>query len=101
MKKDMEINKETKVEIPQKINITTPLNGCMWFIILCFLIGMAHNGKKWSDIKVEEEKVKLQQLKDGTLTDTISSIKPDTLKIGNHQKEYISLIKAYQNNKQR
>lgn len=72
---------------------TIGLRGCFWTILWCALIGIAVKECKRADIRLQEEKIKLEQLKDST------AIKPDTLKIGSFQKEYIPLLKLNQRSK--
>jgi len=63
------------------------LNGCLYLFILCCFAVFAYNGAKWSKVKLTEEQIKLEQLKkDGTVVDTVKSIRPDTLKIDNNKK---------------
>ena len=85
------IERETIIESPKKPQgCTIPLiSGCLVPIAVFALMLVCIKECKRADIRLEEEKIKLEKLKDST------AIKPDTLKIGNFQKEYISLYKVW------
>ena len=89
---------QTQQQMPVRPGCTMPLNGCLWVICLMFLTGIIGNECKRSSIRLEEEKLKLEQMKkDGVVvSDTTSVIVPDTFKFGNYQKTYIPLLKMYQ-----
>jgi hypothetical protein len=98
------MNAERKTEIQvQKPGCTMPLNGCMLTIALISLLGILSNEYKRSGIRLEEEKIKLEHLKqDGTIVnDTLPVVIPDTLKIGKYTKTYIPLLKQYQTQQQK
>ena len=89
---------QTQQQMPVRPGCTMPLNGCLWVICLMFLTGIIGNECRRSSVRLEEEKLKLEQMKkDGVVvSDTTSVIVPDTLKLGNYQKTYIPLLKMYQ-----
>ncbi|MCQ2574995.1 MAG: hypothetical protein MJ156_02745 [Alphaproteobacteria bacterium] len=92
-----QVTKETKVEVlPPRKGCTIPLNGCLYLFILIFFTGAAYNLKKWSDIKVQEEELKLQQMQKGTVVDTTPVVTPDTIKIGKYQHAYMPIRKMLQ-----
>ena len=72
------------------------LRGCFWTILWCIILSIAVKECKRADVRLAEEKIKLEQMQNGTLKDTTPAIKPDTLKILNFQKEYIPLLKMNQ-----
>ena len=91
-------NQVPQQQLPVRPGCTMPLNGCLGVICLMFLTGIIGNECRRSSIRLEEEKIKLEQMKkDGVdVNDKTPVIIPDTLKIGNYQKTYIPLIKMYQ-----
>ena len=75
--------------------------GCLWFVILIALTVTSVNECSRSKIRLERDKLKLEQMKKDSAklaTDSMPIITPDTLKIGNHQQVYIPLWKMYQEN---
>lgn len=101
MKKEIDsaqplVQKETTVKIPAKNGCSVSANGCLSLFIFICLACIAYNGKKWSDIKVQQEQIKLQQMKDGTLTDTTPFVAPDTLRVGKYQNVYMPMSKMIQ-----
>jgi len=88
-KKNLEVV-EKKTEIIRDLKgCTIGLRGCFWTILWCIILSIAVKECKRADVRLQEEKIKLEQLKDST------AIKPDTLKIGSFQKEYLPLVKMY------
>ena len=71
------------------------VNGCFVPIAVCALMILCINECKRSGIRLEQEKIKLEQMKKGALIDTTPAIKPDTLQVLNYQKVYIPLSKLY------
>ncbi len=96
-KPDLRVTEEKiTVEYPNKNKINIPIvNGCLVPIIFLALTIIAVRECKRSGIRLEEEKIKLEQMKDGTLIDKSPVITPDTVKIGNYQKAYIPLSKMW------
>ena len=95
------IERETLIESqkqPQGCKIPL-INGCLVPIIFLAFTIIAVKECKRSNIRLEQEKIKLEQMKDGTVTDKSPIINPDTLKIGNFQKVYIPLLKEFQYNR--
>ena len=95
-----EENKKEEKKRPNRISIPL-INGCLLPIAAFALMIVCVRECKRSGIRLEEEKIKFEQLKkqaqDGTLiNDTTPVITPDTLKIGKLEKTYIPLIKMYQ-----
>jgi hypothetical protein len=87
------IERETTIE-SRKPGCKVPLvSGCLVPIIFLALTILSVRECKRSGIRLEQEKIKLEQMKDGTLVDTAPAIIPDTLKIGSFQKAYIPLLK--------
>lgn len=95
------IERETIIESQKKPQgCKVPLiGGCLVPIAVFALMLVCIKECKRADIRLEQEKIKLEQMKDGTRIDTTPAIKPDTLKIGSFQKEYIPLLKQYQRSK--
>lgn len=91
-----EIKKETSIEFPAKNGCTVSSTGCLSLFIFICLACIAYNGKKWSDIKVQQEQIKLQQMQDGTLINNTPFVAPDTLRIGKYQKTYMPMSKMIQ-----
>ena len=91
-------NQVPQQQMPVRPGCAMPVSGCLWVICLMFLTGIIGNECKRSSIRLEEEKLKLEQMKkDGVVvSDTTSVIVPDTFKLGNYQKTYIPLLKMYQ-----
>ena len=91
---NMNVERKTEIQV-QKPGCSVSLNGCMGTIALILLVCILSNEYKRSGIRLEEEKIKLEHLKqDGTIVnDTLPVITPDTFKIGNYQKTYIPLLK--------
>lgn len=108
MKKSKKIEEQTEIIVqqnqtpqqsaPAKTGCTIPLNGCLWFLCLLFLTGIVGNEYKRSKVRLEEEQLKLEQMKkDGVVVNYKTPvILPDTFKIGNYQKTYIPIMKLYQ-----
>ena len=84
------VERKTTVEFPKRPGCTVGLKPILLTIFWCALCGIAVKECKRADIRLQEEKIKLEQLKDST------AIKPDTLKILSFQKEYIPLLKQLQ-----
>lgn len=93
-----QVDKETLIESQKDLRgCKIPLiNGCLVPIAVFALMIVCIKECKRSDIRLQEEKIKLEQMQNGTLKDTTPAIKPDTLKILNFQKEYIPLLKMNQ-----
>jgi hypothetical protein len=96
-----QVDKETLIESHKDLRgCKIPLiNGCLVPIAVFALMIVCIKECKRADIRLQEEKIKLEHLKDGTLTDSSSIISPDTLKIGGFQKEYIPLLRMNQKGK--
>lgn len=92
------VERKTTIEIPakQRPGCTIGLKPIFWTILWCALVSIAVKECKRADIRLQEEKIKLEQMKDGTLIDSTPIIYPDTLKIGNFQKEYLPVLKRIQ-----
>jgi len=93
------VERQTSIERPKRISIPV-VNGCLVPIAVFALMIVCVRECKRSGIRLEEEKIKLEQLKkqvqDGTLiNDTTPIIIPDTLKLGKFEKAYIPLLKIY------
>lgn len=87
------IERETTIE-SRKPGCKVPLvSGCLVPIIFLALTILSVRECKRSGVRLEQEKIKLEQMKDGTRIDTSPIITPDTLKIGSFQKTYIPLLK--------
>ncbi|MBR2247604.1 MAG: hypothetical protein IJ880_11325 [Bacilli bacterium] len=95
------VERKTTIEIPakQRPGCTVGLKPIFWTILWCALVSIAVKECKRADIRLQEEKIKLEHMKDGTVVDSTPAIKPDTLKIGSFQKEYIPLLKLNQRSK--
>ena len=88
------VERQTIIEKPKRIN--TPLvNGCLIPIAAFALMILCIRECKRSGVRLEQEKIKLEQMKKGILIDTTPAITPDTLKILGYQKTYIPLIKQF------
>ena len=93
------IEKETVIEKPSKKGCSVSINGILWFIILCALCSASVKTCRVSDVRLEQEKYKLQQMKDGTCVDRPVVVKPDTLK--NFFRQQGNVLLLNQNQKQR
>lgn len=87
------VERKTTIEPQKRPGCTVGLKPIFLTIFWCAICGIAVKECKRADIRLQEEKIKLEQLKDST------AIKPDTLKIGSFQKEYIPLLKLNQRSK--
>ena len=87
------VERKTTIEPQKRPGCTVGLKPIFWTILWCALCSIAIKECKRADIRLQEEKIKLEQLKDST------AVKPDTLKIGSFQKEYIPLLKLNQRSK--
>ena len=95
-------NQNTNVERKTEVQIS-PLNGCLITFLLIMLCAIAGEELKRSKIRLEMDKIKLEQMKKDTVASNVKDgtkiLTPDTLKIGNYQKTYIPLLKQFQNQK--
>lgn len=92
------IEKETVIEKPSKKGCSISINGILWFIILCALCGASVKTCQVSKVRLEQEKYKLQQMKDGTYVRE-PVVKSDTLK--NFFRQQGNVLLLNQNQKQR
>lgn len=102
--KNSEVKRETTIEIPSKNNrgCTIQAKTIFWTVLWCAICSIAVKECKRADIRLEQEKIKLEQLKKDSSAMKTSDTNIDTLKIENYQKEYVPLLKMYQqNNKQK
>ena len=99
---NMVITKST--EITRNPEGCVSLKGCLYLIILLSLAGISTNEWKRSKIRLERDKIKLEQLKKDTVVsvkDGTQIIEPDTLMIGSYKQVYFPLLKQYQIQKQK
>ena len=97
------VERTTEVQV-QKPNCTlSPWNGCLITFLLIILCAIAGEELKRSKIRLEMDKIKLEQMKKDTVTSHVKDgtmvLTPDTLRIGNYQKTYVPILKQYQNQK--
>lgn len=90
------VERKTTIEPQKRPGCTVGLKPIFLTIFWCALCSIAIKECKRADIRLQEEKIKLEQMKDGTLIDSTPIIYPDTLKIGNFQKEYLPILKRIQ-----
>jgi len=93
------VERKTTIEPQKRPGCTVGLKPIFLTIFWCALCGIAVKECKRADVRLQEEKFKFEQMKDGTLVDTAPAIKPDTLQIGSFKKEYLPLLKMWQKQK--
>ena len=101
----MNVERKTEVQVQKPSCTIGPLNGCLITFLLIMLCAIAGEELKRSKVRLEMDKIKLEQMKKDTVTSHVKdgtmviTPVPDTLKIGNYQRTYIPLLKQFQNQK--
>ena len=95
-------NQNEHVERKTEVKVS-PLNGCLITFLLIMLCAIAGEELKRSKVRLEMDKIKLEQMKKDTVTSHVKDgtvvLVQDTLKIGNYQKTYVPILKQFQNQK--
>ena len=100
---NMNVERTTEVQVQKPSCTLSPLNGCLMTFLLIMLCAIAGEELKRSKVRLEMDKIKLEQMKKDTVASHVKEgtmiLTPDTLRIGNYQKTYVPLLKQFQNQK--